>query len=96
MPLKPNYEELEELVNSLTQELSTCRNFQRLLQQAEQTAKALLNATTDSAILIDTKGKILAVNEILNIILKRRDVICAPQYTYIDLLDRIFQTGTIT
>jgi len=63
MPLKPNYEELEELVNSLTQELSTCRNFQRLLQQAEQTAKALLNATTDSAILIDTKGKILAVNE---------------------------------
>jgi diguanylate cyclase (GGDEF)-like protein/PAS domain S-box-containing protein len=64
MPLKPNYEELEELVNSLTQELSTCRNFQRLLQQAEQTAKALLNATTDSAILIDTKGKILAVNEI--------------------------------
>ncbi len=64
MPLKPNYEELEELVNSLTKELSACRNFQKLLQQAEQTAKALLNATTDSAILIDTKGKILAVNEI--------------------------------
>jgi len=64
MPLKPNYEELEELVNSLTQELSTCRNFQRLLQQAEQTSKALLNATTDSAILIDIKGKILAANEI--------------------------------
>jgi hypothetical protein len=57
MPLKSNYEELEELVNSLTQELSICRNFQRLLQQAEQTAKALLNASTDSAILIDTKGK---------------------------------------
>lgn len=64
MPLKPDYEELEELINSLTQELSTCRNFQRLLQQAEQTAKALLNATTDSAILIDIKGKILAANEI--------------------------------
>ncbi len=64
MPLKPDYEELEELVNSLTQELSTCRKFQRLLQQAEQTAKALLNATTDSAILIDIKGKILAANEI--------------------------------
>ena len=64
MPLKPNYEELEKQVNSLTQELSTCRNFQRLLQQAEQTAKALLNATTDLAILIDIKGKILAANEI--------------------------------
>lgn len=57
MPRKPNYEDLEKLVNSLTRELSTCRDFQRLLQHAEQTAKALLNATTDLAILIDTKGK---------------------------------------
>jgi len=33
------------------------------LHQAEETARALLNATTDSAILIDTTGKILAINE---------------------------------
>ena len=64
MPLKPNYEELEKQVASLNQELSTYRHFQRHLQHAEQTAKALLNAATDSAILIDTKGKILAANEI--------------------------------
>jgi len=41
-------------------------------------------------------ASILAANEILNIILKRRDITCAPQFTYIDLLDRKFQTGTIT
>ena len=64
MPLKPSYEELEKLVESLNRELSSCRDSKGLLQHAEQTAKALLNATTDSAILIDTKGKILAINEI--------------------------------
>ena len=64
MPLKPSYEELEKLVASLNRELSSCRDSKGLLQHAEQTAKALLNATTDSAILIDRKGKILAVNEI--------------------------------
>ena len=64
MPLKPSYDELEKLVTSLNRELSSCRDLQGLLQHAEQTAKALLNATTDSAILIDTNGKILAVNEI--------------------------------
>lgn len=40
-------------------------------------------------------ASILTTNEILNIILKRRDIPCAPQFTYIDLLDRKFQTGTI-
>ena len=40
-------------------------------------------------------ASILTANEILNIILKRRDVTCAPQFTYIDLFDRQFQTGII-
>ena len=64
MTAKPTYEEIEKLADALTQEIATCRNLQRHLHQAEQTARALLNATTDSAILIDTKGKILAINEI--------------------------------
>jgi diguanylate cyclase (GGDEF)-like protein/PAS domain S-box-containing protein len=64
MTAKPSYEELEKLVTSLTLEVATCRNLQRFLHQAEETARALLNATTDSAILIDAKGKILAINEI--------------------------------
>ena len=41
-------------------------------------------------------ASILAANEVVNIILKRRDVAKAPQYTYIDLLDRKFIIGTVT
>ena len=63
MTAKPSYEELEKRVTSLTQEVAACRNLQQSLHQAEETARALLNATTDSAILIDIKGKILAINE---------------------------------
>ena len=63
MIAKPSYEELEKRVTSLTQEVAACRNLQQFLHQAEETARALLNATTDSAILIDTTSKILAINE---------------------------------
>jgi diguanylate cyclase (GGDEF)-like protein/PAS domain S-box-containing protein len=63
MTAKPSYEELEKLVTSLTQEIESCRNLQQYLHQAEETARALLNATSDLAILIDAKGKILAINE---------------------------------
>lgn len=55
---------LQKLRPSLAREVASCRNLQQILHQAEETARALLNATTDSAILIDTKGKILAINEI--------------------------------
>ena len=64
MTAKPSYEELETLANTLTQEIATCSNLQGFLHHAEETARALLNATTDSAILIDAKGRILAINEI--------------------------------
>ena len=63
MTAKPTYEELEQLANALTQEVVICSNIQHYLHQAEETARALLNATTDSAILIDTQGIILAINE---------------------------------
>jgi hypothetical protein len=39
-------------------------------------------------------ASILAANEAINIILKKRDIVEAPQYTYIDLLDRRFIVGT--
>ena len=74
MTAKLSYEELEKRVTSLTREVATCRNLQRFLRQAEETARALLNATTDSAILIDTKGKILAINEIAAKRLSRHNV----------------------
>ena len=41
-------------------------------------------------------ASILAANEAINIILKKRDVATAPQYTYIDLLDRRFIVGTVS
>jgi hypothetical protein len=40
-------------------------------------------------------ASILAANEAVNIILRRRDIAAAPKYTYIDLLDRKFIIGTI-
>lgn len=40
-------------------------------------------------------ASILAANEVFNIILGRREVAEAPQYTYVDLLDRKFIVGTI-
>jgi hypothetical protein len=40
-------------------------------------------------------ASILAANEAINIILKKRDIAVAPQYTYIDLLDRRFIVGTV-
>jgi hypothetical protein len=40
MTAKPNYEDLEKRVTSLTREVATCRNLQRFLHQAEETAKA--------------------------------------------------------
>jgi PAS domain S-box-containing protein len=37
---------------------------EQALRQSEETARALLNATTDAAFLIDTNGKVLALNEV--------------------------------
>jgi molybdopterin/thiamine biosynthesis adenylyltransferase len=41
-------------------------------------------------------ASILAANEAINIILKKRDVASAPKYTYIDLLDRQFIVGSVS
>ncbi|MEQ8201181.1 MAG: ThiF family adenylyltransferase [Syntrophomonadaceae bacterium] len=40
-------------------------------------------------------ASILAANAAVNILLKRKDVIKAPRYIYLDLLDQQFTTGTI-
>lgn len=41
-------------------------------------------------------ASILAAHEAVNIILGKRDIATAPQYTYIDLLDRKFIVGTVS
>ena len=41
-------------------------------------------------------ASILAASEAINIILKKRNVVVAPQYTYIDLLDQRFVIGNVS
>ena len=41
-------------------------------------------------------ASILAANEAINIILKKRDVASAPKYTYVDLLDQKFIVQTVS
>jgi len=41
-------------------------------------------------------ASILAANEAINIILKKREIVAAPRYTYIDLLDQKFIIGKIS
>ena len=40
-------------------------------------------------------ASILAASEAINIILKKRDVVIAPKYTYIDLIDQRFIIGSV-
>ncbi len=61
---KPTYKELEKRIKELEKEFSRRMRVKERLRQSEETARALLNATSDSAILIDTEGAIIAINEI--------------------------------
>ncbi len=64
MAEKPTYKELEQRVKELEKEFSRRMRVKETLRKSEETARALLNATSDSAILIDTEGAIIAINEI--------------------------------
>ena len=64
MTLKPDREKLEKRIMELEKKLQQCRQTDKSVGEAEGTARALLNATSESAILIDRKGIILAVNEV--------------------------------
>jgi PAS domain S-box-containing protein len=64
MAEKPTYKELEQRIKELEKEFSRRMRTKETLRQSEETARALLNATFDSAILIDTEGAIISINEI--------------------------------
>jgi PAS domain S-box-containing protein len=64
MALKPDRKTLEKRIRELEEALQQCRQAGKSVSEAEETARALLNATSESAILIDAKGTILAVNEV--------------------------------
>jgi len=40
-------------------------------------------------------ASIMAANEVMNILLKKREIRCAPVYNYVDLLDQRFVVGTV-
>jgi PAS domain S-box-containing protein len=63
MTSKADHDILHKQINELEHALDQCRQTQKFAGDAEETARALLNATSESAILINTKGVILAVNE---------------------------------
>jgi PAS domain S-box-containing protein len=64
MTLKPDCKTLEKRIRELEEALHQFRQAGKSVGEAEETARALLNATSESAMLIDTKGTILAVNEV--------------------------------
>jgi hypothetical protein len=37
----------------------------------------------------------LAANEAINVLLVKRDIVSAPQYTYVDLMDKRFVVGSV-
>ena len=74
MAQKPDRKTLEKRISTLEKALQRYRHTGTSVGEAEETARALLNATSESAMLIDTKGTILAVNEVTVYRLKKRNV----------------------
>ena len=64
MDREPTYQELREKVAELSNETQQRKLAEAALRQTEAMARALLNASADSAVLLDAKGSILAINEI--------------------------------
>jgi PAS domain S-box-containing protein len=63
MTLKTDRDTLKKRIRELEQDLEQCRQSRKSAGDAEQASRALLNATSEPAFLINTKGVILAVNE---------------------------------
>jgi PAS domain-containing protein len=61
---KPTYEELEQRVKELEKESVEQKRIEERLEEREQTLQALLNAPTETAILVDLEGTFLAINEV--------------------------------
>lgn len=62
----PVYDESGRIISGITvfQDITAHKRLQQELQESEETARALMNASPESALLLDTEGKVLAANEI--------------------------------
>lgn len=74
MAQKPDRKTLEKRIRELEEALQQRKPARRFVGEGEETARALLNATSESAMLIDTNGIILAVNEVAVHRLGKRNV----------------------
>jgi PAS domain S-box-containing protein len=63
MARKPTYQELIKKLETLEQETQQRKRAEKALRRTEAMASALLNASADSAVLMDVSGSILAINE---------------------------------
>lgn len=63
MAKKPTYEKLEQMVKELKKEAVKDKRTDEALEASENRFKAILNASTDTAFLLDTKGTFLVINE---------------------------------
>ena len=71
---------------------SYARDIPNNIQQGILSGQGPLPVTSIGAGL----ASLITANEAMNIILKKREIVTAPQYTYIDLLDRQFTVGTVS
>ena len=62
----PVYDESGQVISGVMvfQDITAHKRLQQELQESEETARALMNASPESALLVDTQGAILAANEI--------------------------------
>jgi PAS domain S-box-containing protein len=63
MHRKPTYEELERKIKRLERKTEMLKAVDKSRKTYKDRFEALLNATTDSAFLVDTSGNILALNQ---------------------------------
>jgi two-component system cell cycle sensor histidine kinase/response regulator CckA len=63
MNKKPTYEEMEKKVQELQNEAIERRRAEEVLKEKKESLKALMNATTATAVLVNIEGQILAINE---------------------------------
>ena len=63
MTHKPTCEELEQRVRELERDAIEHKKTENALRESEEKVKALLNAPTNSSLLIDMNGIILSLNQ---------------------------------
>jgi PAS domain S-box-containing protein len=62
----PVYDESGNIISGVMvfQDITAHKRLQQELQDSEETARALMNASPESALLVDTLGRVLAANEV--------------------------------